>query len=450
MKRVLFTAITLLLCVALVACGSGGQNSGNSNGQNASGEGAKSTEGETIKVVLYDNMYSRGLEKLLPEFQQETGINVDMHILGQDVAVQRMELDFIGRTGDLDVGYMSFIMMQKWVNAGWVAPLNEYIDNDPDIDLDDFATASIESLSLDGTIWGLPSFSEVGLMAYRSDIFEEHGITEPPQTWDELMEVAKTIHSDETAAAALRGRRGQGMNMFFFPSMMWAYGGSYFKDYPNDMTPILDREENIAALNDYTELIQNYGPAGAGNYGYAEVAAAYQQGDAAIVIDGTSIITQLFDESVSNYADQTKVALVPGGPGGRSPMIAVHGLAVAEASKKKQAAYEFIKWATSSEVQKTLAKDVLYVDTTRNSVSEDPEIQELFNLDDGNFTKLRLESLDIARADYRPLLPEWSEIGDILGSQVNAAVTGGTSSEEALKEANRQITEVLTNAGYLN
>lgn len=444
-KKIRTISICLILSIVLAACGSNNQgNNANSGSDTSDG----STEGKTINVVLYDNLFSRGIEPLVPQFEEETGIKVNLNILGQDVALKRMELDFIGKTGDLDVAYMSFIMMQKWVKAGWVEPLDEYANADEDLNKDDFATAPIESLSLEGKLWALPSFSEVGLLAYRSDILEEHGITTPPETWEELKEVAEKIHSDETAAIALRAKRGQGLNMFIFPSMLWAFGGSYFEDYPTDMTPVIDREENVEALKYYTDLVQNYSPDGAGNYSFAEVIAAYEQGNAAMVIDGTSIITQFYDESKSPYGDQTKVALVPGGPGGRSPMIAVHGLAIAEASKNKEAAYEFIKWATSAEVQKTLALDNYYMDTTRNSIAEDPEIQELFNIDGGNFMKLRIESLNMARADYRPLIPEWPEIGDIMGAQVNGAVNGGYSAEDALKEANKQISEVLKNAGY--
>lgn len=446
LKKLSNLTICIILCVALAACGSQ-NNQGNHSNQGSQTSGNTSS-GETINVVLYDNLYSRGLEPLVPQFEEESGINVNLNILGQDVALKRMELDFVGKTGDLDVAYMSFIMMQKWVKAGWIEPLDAYANQDEALQLDDFAKAPIESLSLDGQLWALPSFSEVGLMAYRSDIFEEHGITSPPETWEELMEVAQTIHSDETASIALRAKRGQGLNMFIFPSMLWAFGGSYFEDYPNDMTPVIDREENIEALKFYTDLVQNYSPDGAGNYSFAEVIAAYQQGNAAMVVDGTSIISQFFDESKSPYADETKVALVPGGPGGRSPMIAVHGLAIAQASEKKDAAYEFIKWATSTEVQKTIALEQYYMDTTRNSIAEDPEIQAQFDLDGGNFMKLRIESLNMARADYRPLIPEWPEIGDIFGAQVNGAVNGGYSAEDALKEANKQITEVLKNAGY--
>lgn len=440
-RKGLTILLILTMVVSIAACGGG--NDSNSN--DGSGSGGS---GKQIKVVLYDNLPSRGLSELVPEFEEQTGIDVELNLLGQDVALKRMQLDFIGKTGDLDVAYMSFIMMQNWVKAGWIHPLDEFVANSPEVQVNDFATSAIESLSYDGKLWGLPSFAEVGMMAYRKDILEEHGITSPPNTWEEFMEVAEKIHTDETAAVAMRAKRGQGLNMFIFPSMMWAYGGSYFKDYPNNMTPILDNAENIAALDDYSNLVQNYSPTGAGNFSFAEVIAAYQQGKAAMVLDGTSIISQFFDESATQYADQTAVAPVPEGPGGRSPMIAVHGLAIPESSNNKEAAFEFIKWATSSEVQKKIATNNYWIDFTRNSVAEDQEIIDKYNLDNGNFMKVRIESLNIARADYRPLIPEWPEIGDIMGAQVNAAATGGPSSEEALKEANKQVTEVLRHAGY--
>ncbi|MGI2296449.1 ABC transporter substrate-binding protein [Paenibacillus sp. GXUN7292] len=443
MKLNFVLALALIISLVTAACG----GSGSSSGKTESG-GNTGKSKVTLNVVLVDNVYNRGLAKFSSEFEEKTGIKVKINVLGQDVAEKRMQLDFIGKTGDLDVAYMSFIMMQRWVQAGWVHPLDEFIAGAEDIDIDDFARAPIESLSIQDKLWALPSFAETGLLAYRSDIFEQKGITEAPNNWDEFKAVAEKIHSKETAAVALRAKRGQGLNMFIFPSMMWAFGGSYFKDYPTDMTPILDREENVKALEYYAELVQKYSPSGAGNYSFAEVISAYQQGNAAMTVDGTSIITQLFDQNQSKFADKTRVALVPEGPGGRSPMIAVHGLAIPADSKNKEEAFEFIKWATSADIQKRIALDDYNLDFTRNSVAQDPQILEKYNFDNGNLLKLRTESLNIARADYRPLIPEWPEIGDLIAAQVNGTVNGGPSAKDALAEANKQVSEVMKNAGY--
>jgi len=443
MKLNLVLALALIISLVTAACG----GSGNSGSKTESGGSGGKTKA-TLNIVLFDNVNNRGIAKLAPEFEEKTGIKLKINVLGQDVAEKRMQLDFIGKTGDLDVAYMSFIMMQRWVQAGWVHPLDEFVAGANDIDMDDFAKAPIESLSIQDKLWALPSFAETGLLAYRSDIFEQKGITEAPNNWDEFKAVAEKIHSNETAAVALRAKRGQGLNMFIFPSMMWAFGGSYFKDYPNDMTPVLDREENVKALEYYAELVQKYSPSGAGNYSFAEVISAYQQGNAAMTVDGTSIITQLFDKNQSKFADKTRVALVPEGPGGRSPMIAVHGLAIPEASKNKEAAFEFIKWATSADIQKRIALDEYNLDFTRNSVAQDPQILEKYNFDNGNLLKLRTESLNIARADYRPLIPEWPEIGDLIAAQVNGTVNGGPNAKDSLAEANKQVSEVMKNAGY--
>ncbi|WP_159887737.1 ABC transporter substrate-binding protein [Paenibacillus puerhi] len=443
MKSTGVLAAGVALSMMMTACGGG--NTDTKTGASGGGD----TSGATLNVVLVDNVNNRGISELAPEFEKATGIKVNVNVLGQDVAEKRMQLDFIGKTGDLDVAYMSFTLMQKWVKAGWVHPLDDFVKASPDVNIDDFAKAPIDSLSINGKLWALPSFAETGLMAYRTDIFEKNGITAPPDTWDQLKEVAQKIHSKETSAVALRAKRGQGINMFIFPSMMWGFGGSYFKDYPNDMTPVLDRTENVKALEYYMDLVKNYSPSGAGNYSFAEVISAYQQGNAAITVDGTSIITQLFEEGKSKYAAQTKVALVPQGPSGRSPMIAVHGLAISESSKNKEAAFKFIKWATSADIQKRIALKDYNLDFTRVSVSEDPDIKKKYNFDNGNLIKLRTESLNIARPDYRPLIPEWAEIGDLIAAQVNGAVNGGVGAEAALKEANKQVTEVIKNAGYI-
>jgi len=410
----------------------------------------KEQEPVTINIIAHDNTYNRGLKQFVPEFEKATGIKVNLEIVGQQVHEQRTQLDFAGKTGSIDVAYMPFIFMQKWAKAGWIRPLDEFVKQDEKaLNLNDFIPSTLEALKWDGKLWGLPCFAEAGLMAYRKDVFAKYGINEPPKTWEELLKVAAKIHSPEIAAIVMRGQRGQGLNMFIYPMFMWAYGGSYFKDYPKDMTPVLDREENVKALEIYTKLLREYSVPGAGNFSYPDVVAAIQSGKAAIAIDGTSIVGQFLDPKKNKFADQMGIAMVPGGPAGVSPCMSVHAFAISAFSKHPKEAWEFIKWATSSEVQRKVALSELerYPDYTRLSVANDPEVLKRYNI--GNIATLRVEALKLARSDYRPLIPEWPEVGDVIGAQVSAAVNGITDPRTALKKANEGVMEIMKRAGYI-
>lgn len=295
---------------------------------------------------------------------------------------------------------------------------------------------------MSGDYYGMPFFAETGLMAYRKDLLDAAGVG-VPETWDEMLEVAKAVDSDDTAAIAVRVAPGQGFNMFVFPMIMRAYGGKFFANYPDDMTPAINSPENLQALNTYITLMNDYGPQGIGNFNFPEVVAALQNGQAAMTVDGTSIVSQAVDPAASKFADQFVLALPPGGPAGRSPAIAVHGLGIPAGTENADAAFEFVKWATSTETLSKLAINEAYPDFTRASVTENPEVQAKYAGVQENFLDLRVEALNLALGHYRPLIPTWPEIGAAIGENVNAAVNGLMSPEEALEAAEDEMKSIL-------
>jgi len=403
----------------------------------------------TVNVLLTDNPYTRGLKQFAKDFENKTGIKANVDVVGLQVSEQRIQLEFSGKTGNIDVAYMPFQLMQKWAKADWIQPLDEMVAQAKDLNKDDFIPITLTSLTYQDKLWGLPGFAEAGMFAYRKDILEKNGINEAPKTWDELIAAAKKIKaSGEIAPIALRAQRGQGLNMFVFPTFMWSHGGKYFENFPTDLKTTLNSPENLAALKTYVDLVQNYGPEGAANYSYPDVVAGVQQGKVAMAIDGTSVVSQFFDKEKSQFADKMAAALIPAGKAGSSPMISVHGLALSKYSKHPKETFEFIKWATSAETQKKIALSGPYLDFTRKSVADDKNIQEKFNVNNIDLLKLKLKSLESGRSDYRPLLPEWPEFGDLIGTEVNAAASKAKTPEKALEEAQNKVADVIKRSGY--
>lgn len=395
-----------------------------------------------VNVLLFSMPSTRGLPALADDFEVKTGIKANIDVVGQDVFESRITLSFTGGARDIDVVHTPVIQVQRWVEAGWLEPLTDQVNALED--KDDILAGPLEAYKVKGEYWGVPFFAETGLMAYRKDLLEAAGV-QPPETWDDMLKVAAAVDSDDTAAIAMRVAPGQGFNMFVFPMIMRAYGGKFFADYPNDLTPAINSPENLKALNTYITLMNDYGPEGIGNFNFPEVVAALQTGQVAMTVDGTSIVSQALDREKSQFADKFVLALPPGGPAGRSPAIAVHGMGIPVGSENKDAAFEFIKWATSSETLTKLALNEAYPDFTRASVAENPEVKAKYSGIQENFLDLRVEALNLAIGHYRPLIPSWPEIGAAVGENINAAVNGIMSPEEALEAAEDEMKTILGN-----
>ncbi|MGV0819502.1 ABC transporter substrate-binding protein [Martelella sp. AMO21009] len=391
---------------------------------------------EEINVMMFSLPVTRGIADLADEFEKETGIKVNVEVVGQSVFENQVMLAFTGRTGDLDVVHVPAIQLQRWVAAGWLTPMDDQIAQMEDVD--GFFPSALSTYEVNGKTYALPMFVETGLMAYRKDLIDT-----PPKTWEETRKVAAEVNSDETAGIVMRTSPGQGFNMFVLPMITRAYGGKFFKDFPTDMTPVIDSPENLEGLDLYTSMLTESGPPGISNINYPEAVAAMQAGNVAIFIDGTSNIVPTLDPKASKVADKIGLAPVPEGPDGRSPAIAVHGLGIPAASKNAEAAAKFIDWATSEKVQEEIAIRESFPDFTRPAVGDDPEVAEKYAEISPDLIKLRADSLNATIPNYRPLIVEWPEIGAAIGDNVNSALNGIQSNADALKNAQTEVEAIL-------
>ncbi|MEP5729205.1 MAG: sugar ABC transporter substrate-binding protein [Sulfitobacter sp.] len=397
-------------------------------------------QAEEINVLMFGMPYTNGLRELAGDFEAKTGIKANIDVVGQDVFENRITLSFTGGTGDIDVVHTPVIQVQRWIQAGWLQPMTKLVS---EATTSDILAGPLGAYDVNGEQWALPFFAGVGLMSYREDLLEKAGAS-VPETWEDMLDVAAKIKTDDQAAIALRAVPGQGFNMFIFPMVMRAYGGTFFADYEGgDLTPAINSPENLEALKVYTKLINDYGPAGAGNFNFAEVNAAAQNGQIAFAVEGTGIISQIVDPAKSQFADVTGIALPPGGPAGRSPAIGVHGMGIPTSAPNAEASAKFIEWAVSAETVSKIALAQSFPDFTTSSVADNPEVVAKYAEIHPDFLTTRVAALDLAIGHYRPLIPEWPALGQAIGESVNAAINGLMSPEEALEQAEADMRDLL-------
>mgnify|MGYP000252519044 FL=1 len=71
----------------------------------------------------------------------------------------------------------------------------------------------------DGQIYGIPSTVSPMLFGYNKALFEEAGLTEPPKTWEEALDMAKKsmtlkIRLQATQLWLLNGQNGSSSTMY--------------------------------------------------------------------------------------------------------------------------------------------------------------------------------------------------------------------------------------------
>jgi len=362
----------------------------------------------------------------------------------------------VKQVSELSLGGYAYDVVQvppfnqaQYQSAGWLAPLNGYLD-DPLLtpaayDVDDFFGVGMTTGNRGGVQLTMPIFSATILYYYRTDVFADHGIAGPAKTFEELLDISRKIDSDDVSGIVLRGVPSIEQNMWPFGLIARAYS-SFFKDYPGDMHPNLTDPAFLEAANLWKELFQ-YGPTGMNTFTHEQVILSGQKGLAAQWLDGHPLAGLFLDPERSSVVGKVAAARTPRGPKGWFPAFSEHGIGIAKGSLQKEAAWEFIKWATSKEVELEATQVSQYLAVTRKSVFADPRFREKYSYFDGTFLGISKETLE-ARSLYFPPIPEWPTVGHVIGRALSEVTSGQKSAADAFAAANSMVSRIIKNAGY--
>jgi multiple sugar transport system substrate-binding protein len=403
---------------------------------------SKRFAGTTIRVSMFDTAFPRGLRGLLPEFTELTGINVDFELLGFTVFLQRSDLELSGGTGAVDAMTLVFAQSGRWIGAGWPEDLTPFIKGS-NFDVEDVLPGPLAAMRRGEKIYGIPWLADSQLMLYRKDL-----VSKPPDTFEELLETAKHIHSPSVAGYMPAGKAG--LN-WVFPTFLYGFGGKFFTNPPTDLRPLLAAPEAIQAADYWAgRLIRNYGVPGSANFEDAEGIATMQQGRAAIWIHSLGQLTGVLDPQKSTVANKVAFAAPPRGPAGRFPQVATHGLMIPVGSKKKEPAWEFIRWATSRGTMRRVALESQHAAVTRASVLNDAEFKKKYRLADSDVPALHLAALKAAGAGYMAYrtVPEFPAVTERVVIALSAVASGQKSAADAMPAANGEVLRLLERAGH--
>lgn len=412
-------------------------------------------EGTELTLAIQVGHEGDYVESIMPDFEEKTGIHVTVDKLPQEQLWQKIQIDTMSKSGSLDCFAMDMMRVAEYAKAGYIEDIDKYINDptltDPEVyQVDDILAGPLSAGQYQGVQYGVPYTAEMSLFMYRKDIFEKYGIETVPETFDELVEVLDTIQGDpDVYPIGMRGQRGAGMNIYTWTQVFRGFGGDFFVDFPNDMTPTVNTPEAIEATEFYAELINKYGPPGSGNWTNMEIYTAQANGDIAMTMDANAFSGVIENEERSKTVGKWGYAVVPGGEGGRWPAIYAHMFCINAFSKNKEAAWLLLQYLTLPEVdvQKGIATGI----PIRESSWNNEELQEkMYYRGEGEYAQACLESMKIGDGQYRPIFENWTEMGDILGIAVQDVITGGDTAENALNAAQAEIEAMLQKNGYLS
>jgi len=439
--RLVLAVLTLLFCLPSLAFAQDYEAELEASVTDYADEGEFS--GQTINVACRRLAPMDYIQSQSELFESYTGLEINFTNYPENELRSQLVTDASNRAGGFDVYCLDGNYVPLFANNGWVRSIGADI-TEP-YELEDISESLRGLYSWQGGLYGLPIYSEATIMYYRKDLLEAAGL-EVPQTMDEFEAAAEALNDPPRVfGVALRGLRGEGMNVYTWTGWLRSYGGIFLDP---EMNPAFNSAEAVEATERYSSLINNFGVPGSGAWGWPEVSSAFASGRVAMIVESTAFYPTFNDTAQSNVVGSVGYAVVPEGPFGRFPANYSIGLAV-PATVSDEATYEavlaFLQWATSQELE-FARTDAGIGNQSRISVSESELLSS--QLDPGYIAAVN-ESNEITRPEYRPLIPQWREMGDIIGEEIGIVFTGGKSAADALASAEARVRTVFEEAGVL-
>lgn len=412
--------VSILLCMALV-------------GTMAAGCGKKEpskdkTDGKKEITFMIPDWGNPG-EELLKEFEEESGIKVNVEEVSWDDIRDKVSIAAAGGEAAADVVEVDWSWVGEMNSAGWLEPIEMSEEDKKDM-------PTLETFTIDDKVLAVPYANDYRIAYYNEEHFKKAGIEKAPETWDEVY-------------AALKKLKESGVTKYPFTlpvnadesattSMIWfafaRNGVAFNEDGTLNEEAVLDALKFEQKLVD-EELIDPAAKTFSGMDCYRKLTS----GEASFMVGPTKFVGISNNPEESSVVGQIKPILLPGKEGtSQVTMSLPEAIGITAFSKNKEEAKEFVKWYSSPEVQKKLYAQNSSI-PTRNSV-----IEELIN--DGTIKNAgaMLDQAKLIKSPFPKGVPDYySEMSNTIYNNVNKMVLGEISPEKAFDTMDKKIKELV-------
>ncbi|UIJ84018.1 sugar ABC transporter substrate-binding protein (plasmid) [Rhizobium leguminosarum] len=400
---------------------------------------AKPLDGVTLTLASQNDPFAGVLTKLAAQFKEDTGAELKVEVMDYGTLLTKTTADFVGDTKGYDLVTMDIVWAGAYAENGYSVDLTDWVKRDAaELDLDDIYPVILESLGqYNGHYVAFPFAAYANVLAYRKDLFEAAGLA-VPKTVEELVSDAKklTDPSKKQYGFVANGQKGPAVaqDWMQYNNQM---GGSILG---KDGLPALNSPENVESLAVYKQLFVETAPPGAIEYDWGGREESFRQGAAAMMQTWSVGAPGYSDPASSNVVGKIGIAVAPVA-NGVSPQYGVGGWGMAINAdidaKQKEAAWTFIKWLTSKKIHKEFNLEGAG-SFMRKSQMTDPDLTAKFD-----FLPVVAKTYENGNGDYRPRIPEYPEIQDILGAAVNSVLAGAAEPKAALDEAQAEAKKLF-------
>jgi multiple sugar transport system substrate-binding protein len=419
--------------VVLAVAGCGGDDGGGGSSDSGGGEtikNAKQIDPGSMEGAKGEIKYCQGKDttgetkawgKQFNKKYKSQGLSVK--IIEFPASADEQRTQFVQRqeakSDDCDVFRSDVIWTAEFASQGWLYDLTPYIEDRRD----DFIQPSIDTATYEGKIWGVPHYTNAALLYYRTD-----KIDKAPATWQEVYQQAA-----DKGQIVFQGAAYEGLTCDWL-EIAYAAGGEVLSE--DGKKAVIDSPENVAATKLMADAVKNgAAPKAVSTYMEPESLTAWQTGKPAMMRNWP------YAYGLSQDTDKLKgkfdVAPLPEFEGAGSAAILGGGNNVISVyTKNPGGALAVVDFLAQQEWQTQLTADFSQASPLKGTYDQ-PEVKKAIPFSDD----LR-QALEQARP--RPVSPVYPQISQAIYKNVNQALAGQMSPEDAMKQAQSDIEKALS------
>ncbi len=391
------------------------------------------------------------VERFNREYEGEIRVEYRERSRVTDEYFRSLVSDFEAGGGDVDVIGGDVIWATEFADNGWIEDISRrfYTDYPQDVP-GAFLDAQMNSVSWRNRLWGVPWFSDAGLLYYRRDLLEESGFDAPPTTWDGLKEIATQVagESGTRHGFVFQGDSYEGgvVNGMEF---IWSAGGQVLSassvqavpGQPVSLSPNqieVDNPRSAEGLSVERSMIEDgVSPEEVSSYREIDSQEAFFAGDA-VFMRGWPYMYALAGDDAEVGPDQIGIAQIPVVSEGNQSYSCLGGwnMYINAASDKQDAAWEFIKFATALEQQRFRALEGSFLPTLTELYSDQQILDEVPVIElGGDIIADNLRS--------RPASPDYSQLSRRMAIRFNDCLSGELEPEQTVQTLQEEMENLL-------
>lgn len=415
----------MVLCVGLLTaaalmltgCGEGSSTSQKQASEQPAANATADNQEITMLVPGYDGGYLKEeLDTGIKAFEAANkGMTVKIISVGwDDLNSKIVQLYQAGEAPDIMLtGTRS---LRQLVDMGAVQDLSSYIT-------DDFKSKRIESVlktaKVNGKQYGIPMAFSSRALIYRSDL-----IATPPTTWDELLATAKKVHEEHpdvygfAIPTDITSGTDEILNFIY-------QGGGRIVDENGNFT--LNSPENVATLSYLAKFESGKVVPDVVSTSRKGQIDFFKNGNLAMYITGPWDKEEL--EAAKDKAPYATAEL----PAGKTHAVTLvtDSYVVSSLSKHKDAAWKFIEFMGQPEYQRPVSEAFGWFPILK-AEENDARFQEPF---------MKPFAALIQYGVAEPNTPNWDTFNKSFVIAVQKALTGQATPQEALDQAQKEVTQ---------